>query len=233
MLSKGPLQMLLIIGLIIPGLGLQAQDSENFQWFQYYVQKDFKNHFNWKVDGGYRFRSFLNETTQYLTRTSIGIQVSPQIEWSAGFAHLGYLSSAVVFRYEWRPHIELNVMQETKWLEVNHRIRTELRHFRDVVLQQETKSKYSNRLRPRYRLMTTIRGENTSWSLNIGNELLIHISNGEKKVNFNQNRVVIGPEFNFTEHCSVSFTMNFQQTARREGSHRNDFIFWFAFRHKL
>ncbi|MFZ9046276.1 MAG: DUF2490 domain-containing protein [Cyclobacteriaceae bacterium] len=225
--------MLLILGLFSSSLGVQAQDSQDFQWFQYYLQKDFKNHFNWKADGGYRFRSFFNETSQYLTRTSIGIQLSPKLEWSAGFAHLGNFSSSTIDRYEWRPHIEFNFTQEKRRLEVNHRIRAEFRYFREVKSKGEVDPILSNRLRPRYRLMATITGKNTDWSLNVGNELHLHVDYQAKTVDFNQNRILIGPEFDFKENCSVSFTMNFQQTARIEGFHRNDFIFWFAFRHKL
>jgi hypothetical protein len=210
-----------------------AQERQNFQWIQYYLTYDFSDRTSIRFDGGPRWRSFFEETSQYVARASVGRQINDNWKSAVGFANVGYLLDGNVYRYEWRSHVEVSNSRSSNKLKWQHRLRLELRNYRDQIDGANQSISKSSRLRPRYRLQTVWpMGIAQRWEMILGDEILIHVDRDDG-VSFSQNRVLFGPQYAVNDHFALSFLLNWEQTGLGSHQYRNDYVFWLRVNHDL
>lgn len=223
----------LFLALLFWPAFLIAQETENFQWFQYYLQGPSQGTFHWNMDAGYRFRSSFDEPSQHLLRASVGHAWASGAKLNVGTAHLAAYQQNKISRFEWRPYLELLSGKRLKKLSFNQRMRLEYRHYRTLSADKAEEPSLSNRWRARYRLLISYPIEGTRWKVNSGDEIMLHYSFGEKSLELNQNRLLIGPAFQLTPQVGLSILMNFQKTRISDGLHRNDYVFWLGINQKI
>jgi hypothetical protein len=210
-----------------------AQESQNFQWAQYYLTHSFSEKIVFNADGGPRWRSFFGETSQYILRMSVGRPLKNNWNASIGLAHLGHYSEGKAYRYEWRPYVEGATTVKSNKLTWKHRFRLEMRNYREPIGNDDPIIDTSCRWRPRYRLLTVWPlGTSKKWQITFGDELLIHFR-WDNGISFNQNRVLIGPQHVISDRLTFSFLLNWQQTGIGENQYRNDYIFWLGLNHRI
>ncbi|KAA3646926.1 MAG: DUF2490 domain-containing protein [Bacteroidetes bacterium] len=212
----------------------------NQQWLHYYNQTRLGDKFVWLADGGYRWKDGFQENSQYITRTALGYFINPNLQISAGFAHLGFHSSGKINKVEFRPFQELIIKNKVKKFDLNHRIRIEERIFYPVYKGKIQNSSVFN-FRFRYAFTISIplfklSKENTNriFSINLGDEIFINVGENNSYKLFYQNRLIISPTIYFSKNLAVSITWNsqFSSTSTKK-SYKYADVLWIQIKHKL
>lgn len=212
---------------------LHAQQGTNFYWGQYYLKKDISKQLTYQFDGGFRWRSSFNQPSQYILRTNVLLKFNNRWSTGAGIAQLGFRNGDSWYRYEWRPYAELSHQSKYSQFSVEHRWRTELRLFRDQPVIPTDDPLLSHKLRHRYRLMLLIPLPIEQWQMQIGDEVFVHTGKTANGFSFNQNRLLIGPKYTFSDQLNISFLFNFQTTGLGNNQHKNDYVCWLGINHRL
>lgn len=212
----------------------------NQQWLQYYNQLKLNDNWSLLTDCGYRWENSFQESRQYLIRTGVGYSVNSGFMLAGGFTHLGFLSSGVVNKVEFRPYQELSLTNEYNKVTLNHRYRIEERFFNPVVNGSIQNTNTFN-FRFRYSFMAGFPLFALSKSkpdnillLNIGNELFINVGSGIVYTIFDQNRILISPTLQFNKKMTISITWNSQfSSTPTPASYRYTNVIWLQIKHKL
>lgn len=209
-------------------------------WLQYYNKTKLSEKWMWKTDAGYRWTDFLEESKQFITRSSIGYAFNPSIRISSGFAYLGYYSSGNLNRVEYRPYQEMTVKNDFHYFDINHRYRVEERFSRLTVNSGDGSSSNFN-FRFRYAFMLKIPVIKLSATnpekklvLNIGDEIFLNAGDEIISNIFNQNRFIISPGIQFSKNLSLHLTWNSLFASKAESKEYNHFnVFWVQVKHGM
>lgn len=212
----------------------------NQQWIQDYIEAKLSTNWIWLADAGFRWKDAFNQRSQYLARTGLGYNLHSNIQMAAGAAVFGFYSNDTFSKFEFRPYQELIIRQNFEPVNIQHRFRSEERFFWKVEHGGVT-GKSSFNFRFRYRFLITvpllklsILNSDKILMLNLGDE--IYINAGDEIVFnvFDQNRVLIGPIFQFSENLKFSLLYNFQfGTSNGAGEYKHDDVLWLGINHKF
>lgn len=235
---------LLIMAVIFQARIVYSQEknisSGAMTWFQYYNKTKLTDKWMWKNDGGYRWINLLEESNQFITRTSIGYALNQSIRVSAGFAYLGYFSSGDLNIVEYRPYQELTIKNDFHSFMINHRYRVEERFSHLLTSNGDESSRMFN-FRFRYAFMLKIpvlkvpvNHKDRKLMLNIGDEILLNA--GEEIISniFDQNRFIISPGIQFSKNLSLHMTWNLMFASKADSrSYSYNNVFWLQVKHRL
>lgn len=174
------------------------------QWLQYYNQVTFSRHWTWLTDAGFRWKNDFKTPSQYLVRTGLSYQLSDALSIGAGLATFAGYSGNTVNKREYRSYEDMVIKQNFQPFSLMQRLRIEQRYFRNLAEGNYVNDNYNWRFR--YRLQATlpvIKMNSQRLLLTAGDEIFI---NAGKQVNtiFDQNRLLVGPVWEFSK--SISFT---------------------------
>lgn len=234
----------LIFALIFLAKSVDAQEKTISRgvmtWFQYYNKTTLSEKWMWKSDAGYRWTDFLEESNQFLTRTSIGFALNPLIRISAGFAYLGYYASGEMNRVEYRPYQEMTLKNDFHYFDINHRYRLEERFSRLTGnMGNEISSNFNFRFRYAFMLKIPVlklsaTNPERKLVLNIGDEIFLNAGDEIISNIFNQNRFIISPGIQFSKNLSLHLTWNSLFASKAESTNYSHFdVFWVQVKHKL
>ena len=239
--SKGLAVLFLIAGLATLANAQQKDvNYTNQQWFQYYNQLKINEKFTVLTDGGFRLRNNFSESSQYLLRASISYSLGPDVKVAAGYANFGgYLEGNVVIR-ENRAYQDITFSQKFTKLSLNQRVRVEERFFK-TTQKSNIPGEKETRFRFRYGIQLTIPLFNLSPNntdrkmlFQVGDEIFINAGKDIVYNIFDQNRVLIGPVFQFDKNLSISLIYNHQYRAINQPSrYAQDYVFWLGIRQKM
>lgn len=174
------------------------------QWAQYYNQLNFSKRWTWLTDAGYRWKNDFSSPSQYLIRTGFSYQLDDALSIGAGLATFTGYSGNTVNKHEYRSYEDMVIKQIFDPFLLTQRLRIEQRYFRN--LQDGTYIDDNSNWRFRYRLQATFPVVKLNYQrllFTAGDEIFI---NAGKQVNniFDQNRLLLGPIWEFSK--SISFT---------------------------
>jgi hypothetical protein len=214
---------------------LEAQENQNLQWLQYYLKTKPDHDIRLNFDGGYRWKSAFSEPSQYIIRGEIGREVKTGMIVSLGMAHLGFYDDRLIYRHEYRPHIQITKKNVKPRVNLSHRIRIEYRYYREYATSDRSEIELSSRWRPRYRFQFNfpLIRNNDHWKLSIGDELLLHIGKSVGGFAFNQNRILVGPIYQVNNKMNFTFLFHWRQTGLGDRTYRNDYIYWLGLVHSI
>ncbi len=239
---KFPKNLLLTFAALVSFGMAHAQVKEittgNQQWIQYYNQSQLHEKWSLVTDGGFRTRNNFDEKSQYLVRTGLQYDLSPNLSITAGLGHLGFYSDGSKSRSEFRPYQELVLKNKFICLSLAHRYRVEERFFRNILPDNSKTNSFNFRFR--YRLLVNIplwqsnKNPNKELSLNVGDEIFIHAGKDIVFNVFNQNRLLIGPAYQLNKKLAFSLTYNRQFSASNAPrQYQNNNIIWLGINHKM
>ncbi len=213
---------------------------KNQQWIQYYNTTKLNKNLIFKGDAGYRVSHNFSKASQYIARVGISYKLAQyHMQFTAGFAHLGFYREGSLNSIELRPYIGLIINDKYSKFKLQHRFRVEHRSFQTL---GSTDSRSNMRYRYRFLinipLSTILNQDQTSkLSFNLANEIFI---NGGKEIVenthniFNQNRLLLGPVFEFNRNLSVALTYTAEfGTTSTPGNFRYSNILWLGIKHKM
>ena len=211
----------------------------NQQWVQYYNQTKFSKKWSLLVDGGYRWKQDLGKHSRYIIRAARAYMISPGIRVAAGFAHLGTYTEIDITVVEFRTYQELTVKQVFGKLGLNHRVRIEQRLIESTKNNDEQFNRSNWRFR--YSIVFSIpiikqfpNHDDRSLKLNVGDEIFINAGKDIVYNVFDQNRILIGPEFQL--HKKLTFTLTYSGKFRAlnlPSQYTYNHILWVGVRHKI
>lgn len=211
----------------------------NQQWVQYYNQTRLSDKWTLLVDGGYRWKQDLGKRFQYIIRAAGGYNIRPGIRVAAGFAHLGTYTDIDITVVEFRTHQELTIKQDLLGPGLNHRVRIEQRFIEATKNNDEQFDRSNWRFRYRFLFSIPIIGNfpnhnHRSLRLNVGDEIFINAGKDIVYNVFDQNRILIGPAFQFNKNLTFTFIYSGKFTALNLPSeYTYNHIFWLGIRHRL
>lgn len=220
---------------------LLAQDKHvtkgNQQWIQYYNQTKLSERWSVLVDGGYRWKDDLASRSQYIVRAGAGYRVNPYIGIAAGFAHLGTYTDLDITAVEFRPYQEISIENPGR-LAINHRLRVEERFIEATDNSDQQFSRFNWRFRYFIGLSIPLvkfpNHQQRTIKFNIGDEIFINAGKDIVYNIFDQNRILIGPEFQLNESLTFTFTYHGNFAALNLPSeYIYNHILWLGIRHKM
>jgi len=235
--------MLCLFLVCVSSVG-RAQDKEvmysDQQWFQYFTQVKLDK--NWTVlsDGGYRFKYGFEEPAQYIVRAGMGYNLNPDIRLAIRFAHLGVYSASKLNKLEYRWSQEFLTKQKYGDLALTHLIRVEERYFTNIN-DGNAQNEDSFNFRFRYKFVIDIPLMQLSQSnpdrkllLSVGDEVFFNAGHEIVYNIFDQNRILLGPTIQLSNHFSIALTYNHQFRAfNAPNSYKQDDIFWMIIRQTI
>ena len=210
----------------------QLVKAQNQQWFQYYGSYKLTERWSLLPDGGYRWSDAFKHSSQYLFRTGLGYNISKNVRLTAGFAHLGFFTDQTLSKLEYRPYQELTIKHQLDRMNVSvgHRLRVEQRFFyRKSTEDTSGESTFNHRFR--YALNFGI-PVFKSVSLTLGDEILINAKDGSPGNLLDQNRLVIGPKYQYSEYTSFGLIYDYL-TSGSPSNLTHTHILWLQLRHKF
>jgi hypothetical protein len=213
---------------------------KNQQWGQYYNEIHFQNKLSILSDVGFRTKSSFNEYAQYISRVGLAYQMYPDVRYAVGFAHLGFYNNNELNKLEFRTYQEVLWQQNAKKLNLTYRIRVEERFFQGLEEHRfNGASSFNLRFRyyvkmgiPLFHFKANNYIENISFQL--GNELFLNAGKQVQNQIFDQNRVILGPNFQFSKNLSCNLNYNFQFSNNRSAKETCvTQVFWLGIKHQI
>jgi len=210
----------------------------NQQWLHYYNQTKLSERWTLLIDGGYRWEEDLTHRIQYMMRAAGGFLIGPGIRIAAGVGHWASYGEFEVEVAEIRPHQELTVQHKSK-VNFSQRLRIEERFVKATSNNDNQFDRFNWRFR--YSIGCAIPiiksfGANQQMALNflLADEVMI---NAGKKVVYNvfdQNRIIIGTEWQLNSNLGVSLAYQGRfSSLNLPSQYAYNHILWFAVKHKL
>jgi hypothetical protein len=216
----------------------KTKSSSNQQWIQYYSNIALSERWSLVSDYGLRRREHLSEWSQMLVRVGAGYQIHPSVKGVVGMAFLTFHKGGDRTKVEYRPYQELGSVQSFAKLRIQHRLRIEERFFQST---NENGDPSSFNFRFRYRLLGSypvadMNGEREAGSFLIyfGNEILVNAGSEIIYNQFDSNRVLIGPAFQWRPNLTLSLLYNYLYAQRNQPeTFTETHVLWLGIKHKL
>ena len=211
--------------------------KSNLQWFQYYQSIQFSPKWSIRSDGGFRWQEGFKEKSQFLIRSNLRYDLTPDLNISAGMALFGAFSGDTLSRREFRTQQQLGYTHPVGKLSLSHRLRVEQRQFFPV--GESSLNSIVHRFRYRVMLawpLLPLSNKNPEkvLSLNLGDEVLFNAGKDIVYNTFSQNRVLIGPSIQLSEALSISLLYNHMWTVlNAPNTYRQNAILWVGVRHSI
>lgn len=231
-----------IFFFIAPLLTARAQAKDishgNQQWFQYYNQLTLSKKWSISSDFGIRFKNEFSSLSQHIMRTGVNFHLDKQVTAGLGFAQLGSYQNRKPQLLEFRPFQELDLKQSTGFFHLHHRFRVEERFFKSTDHAEASTEAFNFRFR--YRFIANIplikfsgKAPKTLF-LHAGDEIFLNAGKEISHNVFDQNRVLLGPAFQFDDRLTATFTYQHQFSSSSSPNHyRQTNVFWFGLKHKI
>ena len=205
--------MALLIGMHVALSQEKDIDQNDQQWIQYYGSLDLSDQWILSLDGGYRVKNKFRDKSQFISRMAIAYRLSAFAKLGGGFAFLGFYEDKEISRLEYRPYQELEMVRTIGKIDLSHKFRLEERFF--VAKNPENSSeKNSFNFRFRYQIQVLIPvykfNKNKEISLLIANEVFLNAGKEISHNIFDQNRLMVGPGFQFFSNLSAYLIYNYQ-----------------------
>lgn len=228
------------LSLVILSNAQKIISQNNQQWIQYYNQLILSKKLTLYSDVSLRRINNFSQWSQITIRSGIAYSLSENLHGVTGFACFNLYANNKPSRIEFRPYQEINSWQKFKNVSIQHRLRGEARFFRNISDGAIT-SRSNFNFRFRYRFYCGIpitkffiNNADKKILLNIGDEIFINA--GKEIINnmLDNNRLLIGSTFQFSNNLSFSLTYNYQFGQRSTPkTYEHSDIFWLGIMHKL
>ncbi len=210
----------------------------NRQWVHYYNQTKVAEKWAIQLDGGYRWENDFLEASQYLVRIAGGYKIASGLTLAAGFGYWGSYTNSKITVDEWRPHQELRYKRASSKLGISSRIRLEQRFIEANDNNDRQFSRFNWRFRYYIGISVPVKQfagtQDRALRFLIGDELFINAGKEIVYNIFDQNRLLIGPEFQLNRNLAFSLIYQGRFSALNLPSQYTYYhILWFAIRHKL
>lgn len=219
--------------------GQKVVVHNNQQWFQYYNQIPLSKKITLFSDISVRQKDCLSELSQLTLRCGIGYSFIQKLKGISGYANFLSFQSNEFSRIEHRFYQEVSNTTRLSHLFVQNRFRIEYRLFIPLRDDKVTRLINSN-FRFRYRLYFTTKGiklfgvnSPREINFNLGNEIFINAGKNMENRIIDNNRILIGPGFQFNKEFSVSLLYNYQYAKRDSYIYERSDILWLGVFHKL
>ncbi|MBP6184848.1 MAG: DUF2490 domain-containing protein [Saprospiraceae bacterium] len=221
-------------------LAQKTVSYSNHQWFQYYNELQLSKKATLYSDISLRRVHNLNQWSQMTFRTGIGYPITNNFNGITGIACFTFYKNDILSKIEFRPYQEINSKQKFDKFLIQHRFRIEFRYFREIVNNEITENDSFN-YRFRYRLFCSIpiirfsdKNPEKKILLNFGDEIFV---NTGREIIYNMldnNRIILGPAFQFNDNLNISLTYTYQFGQRNNPSaYEHSDIIWLGINHKL
>lgn len=191
-------------------------ETGNQQWLQYYSEVKIAPKWSILSDAGYRWRNLSNRNSQCIIRTGGTYYLNSNIAVALGIALSETFSNTELNKIEFRPYQEFTHKYILENISIKQRIRLEERYFKTIE-NEKLIHDYSSNFRFRYSIIMTFplailsSSDNKKKILfNVGNEIFINTKSRTQNNIFDQNRILIGPTFQFNKNIAISLIYNNQ-----------------------
>lgn len=232
----------LLLLIVLPKINAQQKtvNKVNEQWMQYYNQTKLNDKWTLNGDIGFRWRDGFDENSLYIVRVGANYKFNKTMGIAAGIAHLGFYAEDKINRLEIRPYQEFNMTNTSGKVSVLHRFRVEERIFYPVIDGKILSTNDFN-FRFRYRFMLNIPVFNLSSKdadqkvyLNLGDEIMINAGKNIVYNTFDQNRILIGANFQVDKNLGLALTYNNQFSATKKAANYNHTnVIWLQITQKI
>jgi hypothetical protein len=195
------------------------------QWFQY----DANVHLSKKLSAlfctGYRVKELMREPVLYKTVGGLSYSLSKNLKTAAGIYYVGDYTSFHISKTEVRIFQELSLKNEFKKLFLNNRVKVEQRWFHYI----EGGNTFNFRFRYRFMLGIPVKKwNNSSWSVQIGDEVFFNAGKNIVYNTFDQNRVLIGTTFKLNSVLAFYLVYNrqFRSSSSISGHYYREDVLW-------
>ena len=230
------LLFLVICFLTITSYSQKIVTTTNQQWAQYY--QTLKISPNWSIltDGGFRTRDGFSEKSQWIIRTGVGYQATGNSRFGLGFANLGFFTGDTLSRLEYRPYQEAFLKNKFNKIGTSHRFRVEERFFK--TLEPIGTSSFNFRFRYQFSLSlpiwTSKSNPNRKLTFSIADEIFINAGKDIVYNVFNQNRIIVGPQFKVNKGLGIQLVYNHQFFGKNTpATYSTDYVFWLHIKHTI
>ena len=218
---------------------LTAQDSDEWQWVQYYNQWQINSNWSLLSDASYRWKGGFQEKSQYLLRTGVGFKVRSQLRIGGGIA-ISRRFKRLASTFEIRPYQELLYAHALRKWNISQRLRVEERFFQPVN-SNTTQSSNDFNWRFRYQLSASIpliqlskTQPDKKFLIGFSNEIMFNAGTDKGNKPFDQNRLMISPTLAFNKQLSVSLTLMYlHRYDYTSESYRDNGVFWLQIRQQI
>lgn len=218
------------------GFSQKIVTNSDQQWIQYYQNLKLSPKWSILTDGGFRVKDAFSEKSQWIIRTGVGYQATANSRFGLGFANLGFFNGDTLTRLEYRPYQEAMLKHKFNRIGTSHRFRVEERFFQ--TLKPIGTTSFNFRFRYQFNLSlpiwTSKNNPNRKLIFNIADEIFINAGKDIVYNVFNQNRLILGPQFKVNKGLGIQFVYNYQFFARNApATYSNDHVFWLRIKHTI